>query len=95
MQVDMGWSTLSNNPVWRGGVVSGVIAPDGKFGMRLISSEAAPGLVPSAPPTTESIPNNHLLYAIQWFFFAAAALVIYALALRRKQKEGKSEGSSG
>jgi len=32
-------------------------------------------------------PNNHLSYAIQWFFFAATALVIYVLALRKRWRE--------
>ena len=35
-------------------------------------------------PSIASIPNNHLLYAIQWFIFAVIALVIYVLALRRR-----------
>ncbi|HNJ47416.1 MAG TPA: SURF1 family protein, partial [Novosphingobium sp.] len=30
------------------------------------------------------IPNNHLSYAVQWFLFAATALVIYGLALRKR-----------
>jgi surfeit locus 1 family protein len=33
------------------------------------------------------VPNNHLLYAIQWFFFALAAAVIYVLALRRRTQQ--------
>ena len=36
-------------------------------------------------PAIETIPNNHLLYAFQWFFFAAAAVVIYVLALRGRR----------
>jgi surfeit locus 1 family protein len=88
MQVDMGWSRSSKPPAgWDGGAVSGVIVPDRRHGIRLVSARAAPGLVPSAAPSPESIPNNHLLYAIQWFFFAAAAAVIYLLALRRRQKQ--------
>jgi len=88
MQVDAGWSKLSSAPAWHGGQVSGIIAPDSKFRMRLVAAQAAPGLEPSQPPTLESIPNNHLLYAIQWFSFAAVALIIYALALRRRMREG-------
>ena len=87
MQVDMGWSKSSAPPAgWKGGAVSGVIAPDRMHKIRLVSAEAAPGLVPSARPSPEATPNNHLLYAIQWFFFAAAAAVIYVLALRKRQK---------
>lgn len=85
MQVDMGWSNSSAAPAgWRGGEVSGIIAPDRAHRIRLVSAAAAPGLQPSAPPAPELTPNNHLYYTIQWFFFAAAAAVIYALALRRR-----------
>jgi cytochrome oxidase assembly protein ShyY1 len=92
MQVDMGWSRSSKAPAtWDGGPVSGVIAPDRKHEIRLVSSRAAPGLVPSAAPNPEEVPNNHLLYAIQWFFFAAAAALIYLLALRRRQKNGAGQ----
>ena len=86
MEVDMGWSKESRPPQWRGGEVSGIIAPDEKHIIRLVSSTAAPGLQPSAPPSPDTIPNNHMLYALQWFFFALAAAVIYALALRRRRR---------
>ncbi len=33
------------------------------------------------------MPNNHLSYAVQWFSFAATALIIYALALRRRRRD--------
>ena len=52
--------------------------------MRLVADGAAPGLQPSARPSIESIPNNHRGYAVQWFLFAATAIVIYLLALRRR-----------
>lgn len=85
MQVDMGWSRQSSAPTgWRGGEVRGIIAPDRDHRIRLVSANAAPGLIPSAPPAPREMANNHLLYAAQWFFFAAAAAVIYALALRRR-----------
>lgn len=87
MQVDMGWSKQSSAPVgWRGGEVTGIIAPDRDHRIRLVSANAAPGLIPSAPPAPREMANNHLLYAAQWFFFALAAAVIYVLALRRRQK---------
>jgi cytochrome oxidase assembly protein ShyY1 len=35
----------------------------------------------------ENIPNNHLLYAIQWFSFAGILLVIYAIYARRVWRE--------
>ena len=87
MQVEMGWSTQSAAPAgWRGGEISGVIAPDRLHHIRLVSDAAAPGLQPSAIPSPRARPNNHLLYAAQWFFFALAAAVIYVLALRQRQK---------
>ncbi len=57
------------------------------MGMRLVAASAPPGLEPSAPPTLASIPNNHRFYALQWFAFAAIALVIYGLALRKRWRE--------
>jgi surfeit locus 1 family protein len=85
MRVQLGWS---NNPKakfqWSGGPVAGVIAPDGETRMRLVADQAPAGLEPSARPSLSTISNNHRLYAIQWFAFAAIALVIYALAVRGK-----------
>jgi cytochrome oxidase assembly protein ShyY1 len=60
----------------------GQIEADGP--VRIVSASAAPPLAPSAPPRLDTLPNNHLLYAFQWFFFAAAAAVIFWLALRRR-----------
>ena len=83
MRVQLGWS---KNPSadfrWTGGPVEGVIAPDSQTRMRLVADKAPPGLEPSARPSLSAISNNHRLYAIQWFAFAAIALVIYALAVR-------------
>lgn len=42
-----------------------------------------PGLEPSAVPRLEDIPNNHLLYALQWFGFAIILAIIYGLSRRR------------
>jgi surfeit locus 1 family protein len=85
MAVDAGWSISPHPPVWRGGAVSGLIVPDRKQRIRLVAAQAAPGLVPSAAPSPRDMPNNHIFYAVQWFFFAAAAVTIYLLALRRRQ----------
>ena len=87
LQVDMGWSKRSDPPNWRGGPVGGVIAPDSKYQMRLVSSQPAPGLQQSAPPSLDSIPNNHLAYAVQWFLFAGIAAIIYALAWRKRRRD--------
>jgi surfeit locus 1 family protein len=90
MSVDIGWSKNPNAKFnWRGGPVSGVIAPDRHSRIRLVAAGSVPGLEQSAPPTTASIPNNHRSYALQWFSFAAIALIIYGLALRKRMKEPK------
>lgn len=94
MQVDIGWSTSSKDPAWRGGPVSGLIVPDSKHKIRLIADKAAPGLKPSMAPTPETTPNNHVAYAFQWFAFALTALVIYGLALRRRLRPVAGEGPS-
>ena len=88
MQVLAGWSRDVEPPRdWAGGEVGGMLAPDPEHVLLLVADEPAPGLEAAALPTTESIPNNHLLYAIQWFAFAAIAGAIYFLALRRRRRE--------
>jgi len=88
MSVEVGWSKNPNARVnWSGGLVSGVIAPDRRSRMRLVAATAPQGLEPSAQPTLSSIPNNHRSYALQWFAFAAIALVIYVLAVRKRWDE--------
>ena len=85
MSVEVGWSKDPKAKMnWRGGLVSGVIGPDRAMRMRLVAASAPPGLEPSAPPSLSSIPNNHRFYALQWFAFAAIALVIYGLAVRKR-----------
>lgn len=81
--VDIGWSRAPDPVTWTGGMVDGVIAP----GPRLVADPAAAGLVPLAKPDPRDLPNNHLSYAVQWFLFALTALVIYALALRRRWRD--------
>ena len=88
MSVEVGWSKDPNAKVnWNGGPVSGVIGPDRRTRLRLVAASSPPGLEPSAPPSLDSIPNNHRSYAAQWFAFAAIASVIYVLALRKRWKE--------
>lgn len=88
-------------PQWNGGEVRGYIAhaPDGRSMIvslwdrtprRLMLVAATPdaGLAPNEAPDLSSVPNNHLAYGVQWFFFAAVAAVIYVLALRRRAAAG-------
>jgi surfeit locus 1 family protein len=83
-QVVLGWSRDPSTPVWTGGPVSGWIAP----GPRLVADPPLAGLEANAKPDPKDIPNNHLAYAVQWFLFAGVALVIYALALRKRMRGG-------
>ncbi len=85
-KVAVGWSPRPEDPTWQGGPVNGIIAPDKPQLIKLVLSDAAPGLKRLAAPSPDQIPNNHLLYAIQWFIFAAAAAIIYVLALRKRNK---------
>ena len=88
MAVELGWSKNPNvGRGYKGGEVRGIIAPDSVSRMRLVSSEPGPDLAASALPSPDSIPNNHLSYAIQWFLFAGFAGVIYVLALKRRERE--------
>ena len=88
MAVEVGWSKDPNAKVnWSGGPVTGVIGPDRRSRMRLVAGSAPPGLETSAPPSLESIPNNHRSYALQWFSFALIALIIYGLAVRKRLKD--------
>ncbi len=82
--VVLGWSNQPNAVAWSGGVVSGIIGPGRNGEARLIASPPLAGLAANAAPDPKDIPNNHLSYAVQWFLFAATALVIYALALRKR-----------
>jgi cytochrome oxidase assembly protein ShyY1 len=83
--IDMGWSKTPANPTgWRGGSVTGTIDADRDNLIMLVAEQPAPGLEPSLRPTPADIPNNHRAYAVQWFAFASIALLIYALALRRR-----------
>lgn len=93
-------------PAWTGGQVSGWISeePDhrsllSRLGGKaqplrpmLIANRAPAGLKAVAPPSVADVPNNHLAYAVQWFFFAAVAVIIYLLALRRRSP-GQSDPS--
>lgn len=95
MAVDYGWSREFQSPEGQvGGPVSGVIDFDRDRIFLLVADQSAPGLEPSEKPTPAAIPNNHRAYAVQWFLFAAVALIIYGLALRRRGKSGGGDVTS-
>lgn len=86
-EVVLGWSRDLAPRAWRGGTVTGVVAP----GPRLVADPPLAGLEANARPDPSELPNNHLSYAVQWFLFALVALVIYALAVRKRLAD-KSAG---
>jgi surfeit locus 1 family protein len=81
--VALGWSNDPAAPAWGGGPVTGWITGSSEK-VRLVASPPQAGLAPLARPDPRDLPNNHLSYAVQWFLFALTALVIYALAVRKK-----------
>lgn len=90
-EVALGWSVPTQPFQWSGGDVRGIIGPGGAFGAVLHAGKPAPGLEPLAAPDPADVPNNHLAYAGQWFFFALTAVVIYVLALRRRWRSGTAD----
>lgn len=84
-EVALGLSQTPEPIGWQGGEVIGFVGAAGKAA-RLIASPPVAGLAPMAHPDPKDLPNNHLAYAGQWFFFALTALVIYILALRRRRR---------
>lgn len=83
----VGWSRRPDEPTWHGGAVKGIVVPGGDRVVRVVADPPLAGLEPNAKPDPRDLPNNHLAYAGQWFFFALTALVIYWLALRRRWRE--------
>ena len=92
MSVELGWSRDPTTKVqWSGGLVSGVIVPDRLHRIRLVAAAAPSGLEPAALPSAQTAmsvtPGRNRFYALQWFSFAAIALIIYGLALRKRMRE--------
>lgn len=99
--VDVGVSADADAPAWTGGPVRGRLTwgpssqplvarlfatPPAPTPM-IVSEVPAPGLKAAAQPNPADIPNNHLSYAVQWFLFAAIALVVYGVALWQRAKK--------
>jgi cytochrome oxidase assembly protein ShyY1 len=67
------------------GVLDGVLIETQPGAYRLYPAAVPAGLVgvgAALPPGVESIPDNHLSYALQWFSFAAIWAAIYAVYVR-------------
>lgn len=80
---DIGWSVSPAEPNFEGGTVKGTLVALGDD-FKVVASEPLAGLQPLAKPDPGDLPNNHLAYAGQWFFFALTALVIYFFAVRSR-----------
>lgn len=88
-EVELGWSLPTQTVQWAGGEARGLIGPGGQ----LILHQPVPPLQQLAPPDPQDMPNNHLAYAGQWFFFALTAAAIYFLALRGRV-DGRGKGQA-
>lgn len=87
---DIGWSTSPKEPAFEGGVVQGVLIRMGDD-FKIVADPGLAGLQPLAKPDPNDLPNNHLAYAGQWFFFALTALVIYGLALKSRAAKRRED----
>jgi surfeit locus 1 family protein len=90
-RIVLGWSRNSQTATWSGGEVIGTLVDHGVRGtydrpVTIVADPPLAGLQANAKPDPRDLPNNHLSYAVQWFAFALTALVIYALALRKRLK---------
>ncbi|MEO0032882.1 MAG: hypothetical protein RIS94_2640 [Pseudomonadota bacterium] len=85
-RVVLGWSFNPQSVTWPGGSLTGTYVPKSD-GMVVVADPPLAGLEANAKPDPRDIPNNHFAYAVQWFLFAGVALVIYALALRKRWRE--------
>lgn len=98
--VDVGVSENTQATVdWAGGPVRGraTLEPDehsalgrllgnvAPLRLMIVAESPAPGLTASARPDPSSVPSNHRSYAVQWFLFAAAASLIFLLAVRQRR----------
>lgn len=87
-EVALGWSVdPAARGDWQGGMVSGLLGSAGE-GVRVVAAPPLGGLQQLVQPDPRDLPNNHMAYAVQWFFFAMTALVIYVLALRGRLRAG-------
>jgi surfeit locus 1 family protein len=81
--IKLGWSKNFDPVKWDGGAVTGTLLTEGERPL-VVADPPLAGLEANARPDPSNVPNNHFSYALQWFFFAGVALVIYVLALRKR-----------
>ncbi len=101
-EAELGFSAAPDvAPSWQGGDVVGhaKLGPDRRGfldrllwraprqSLMIVAERPAQGLTASMQPTPDQENNSSWGYAVQWFLFAATALVIYGLALRKRWRE--------
>ena len=84
LTLDAGWAPRPDAKPFRlAAAYPGMLREHPGPAYTLIAARALPPLEPSAPPTVEEVPNNHLSYAIQWFLFGGVLVVIYGIYVVR------------
>lgn len=86
-EIAVGWSKSPKNPNWKGGLVDGIISQGRAEPIKLTVQEKVDMLEVLIAPDPANIPNNHFVYAIQWFLFAFFAAIIYIFAARKQIKD--------
>lgn len=86
-EIAVGWSKSPDSPEWNSGIVYGIIAQGRVQPIKLVMQQSIEGLEILKAPDPANIPNNHFLYAIQWFLFAFFAAIIYIFAARKKMQQ--------
>jgi surfeit locus 1 family protein len=83
-----GWSRDLAPVALSPGVVTGyALGGDAKEPLRIVADPPLGALVANARPDPRDLPNNHFSYAVQWFLFAATALVIYGIAVWKRGRD--------
>jgi surfeit locus 1 family protein len=86
---NLGWTARPDPMPVDGGTVEveGRLVRDRTGDWVLFETTTRPGLQPSAAPTVDTIPDNHRLYAVQWFSFAVILAAIYGAYLVRWRRQ--------
>ena len=88
----------ATRPYWAGGTITGTLVTEPQrsgllarlFGSpprlrpMVVAHDPVAGLLPAMRPDPSSVPDNHIVYAVQWFIFAFAAALIFLVALRQR-----------
>ncbi|WP_343609959.1 SURF1 family cytochrome oxidase biogenesis protein [Novosphingobium sp.] len=83
-----GWSRDLTPRALSPTIVTGhALGGDNGEDMRIVADPPLGGLEANATPDPRDLPNNHFSYAVQWFLFAATALVIYGIAVWKRGKK--------